>query len=382
MDYAVSGTPSGVAIGDLNGDGNPDLATPNGSDNTVSVLLGNGNGTFGTKTDFAAPTDPFGIVIADLNGDAKPDLAASSRDTNQVSVLLGNGNGTFGAATHYPTGVQPSFVAAGDLNGDGKPDLVTADAGAAKVSVLLGNGDGTLQPPVDYAVDTNPYASVAIGDLNGDGKPDLVASNHDGNGGRGSASVLLGNGNGTFQPAVNYPVPVGSTIHLVVLGDMNGDGHLDIVIGSHTKVAMLLGRGDGTFDPSLNYSSGTWPIAVAVADFNGDGKVDLATGNYMGNNVSVLLNLGVQAPPPPPKTVHCVVPNVRGKTLSAASKRIKAAHCRVGKVRQAYSKTVAKGRVVSQKPKAQDEAGFGRQGEPRRQPRAEALISSRLFSTS
>ena len=207
VDYDAGGLPLAVAIGDLNGDGNPDLATPNGGYNTVSVLLGKGDGTFGTKTDFAAPTDPTGIAIADLNGDGKPDLAAASQDTNQVSVLLGNGNGTFGAATRYPAGSQASFVAAGDLNGDGRPDLVTGDAGAAKISVLLGKGDGTLQPPVDYAVQANQYPSVAIGDLNADGKPDLVASNHEAN----TVSVLLGNGDGTFQPAVNYRVGTGHT---------------------------------------------------------------------------------------------------------------------------------------------------------------------------
>jgi hypothetical protein len=356
VDYPVSGTPTWVAIGDLNGDGYPDLATANGGSDTVSVLLGKGDGTFGAKTDFAAPTNPVGIAIVDLNGDGKPDLAASSQDTNHVSVLLGNGNGTFGAPTHYPTGVRPSFVAAGDLNGDGKPDLVTGDAGATKISVLLGKGDGTLQPPVDYVVEANQYASVAIGDLNADGKPDLVASNHDAE----SVSVLLGNGDGTFRPAVNYRL--GMNPHLVVLGDMNGDGIPDLVTGNHVDtnsfaaggVSLLLGRGDGTFDPAVNYPTGASPLAVAVADFNGDGRTDLAAGNFAASVVSLRLNLGVQA-----LKAACVVPNVRGKTLSAASKKIKAAHCRVGKVRRAYSKTVVKGRVVSEKPKPKTKLASG-----------------------
>ena len=136
-------------------------------------------------------------------------------------------------------------------------------------------------------------------------------------------------------------------MHSVVLGDMNGDGRPDLVTGSHSLVYILLGRGDGTFDPAVsNYTGGKFPVAIAVADFNGDGRKDFATANYMSNNVSVRLGLGEQAPKP-----ACVVPNVRGKTLSAASRRIKAAHCRVGKVQRAYSKTVTKGRVVSERPR-------------------------------
>ena len=353
VDYAVSGTPWAVAIGDLNGDSNPDLATANGLSDTVSVLLGKGDGTFGTKTNFAAPTDATGIAIADLSGDGKPDLAASSQDTNQVSVLLGNGNGTFGAATRYPAGSQASFVAAGDLNGDGKADVVTAGFGSAQVSVLLGKGDGTLQPPVDYVVQANQYPSVAIGDLNADGKPDLATSNHEAN----TISVLLGNGDGTFQPAVNYAAGPATpdTVHSVVLGDMNGDGKPDIVTGSHSLVYLLIGHGDGTFDPAVsNYTGGKFPAAIALADFNGDGRKDFATANYMSNNVSIRLGLANQAPKP-----ACLVPNVRGKTLPVASRRVKAAHCRVGKVKRAHSKTFAKGRVISEKPRATTRLALG-----------------------
>ena len=151
---------------------------------------------------FAAPFlsfdtggESFSLALGDLNGDGKPDLAAVNVDVNTVSVLLGNGDGTFGPKSDYGTGSYPHSVAIGDLNGDGKPDLATANTVSFTVSVLLGNGDGTFGPKNDYGTGSNPY-SVAIGDLNGDGKPDLAVANENSS----TVSVLLGNGDGAFGP--------------------------------------------------------------------------------------------------------------------------------------------------------------------------------------
>jgi hypothetical protein len=152
----------------------------------VSVLLGNGDGTFGAKTDFGTGADPNSVAIGDLNGDGKPDLAVANEPSNTVSVLLGNGDGTFGAKTDFGTGASPNSVAIGDLNGDGKPDLAVANYLANTVSVLLGNGDGTFGAKTDYGTGAGA-SSVAIGDLNGDGKPDLAVADYNSN----TVSVLL-----------------------------------------------------------------------------------------------------------------------------------------------------------------------------------------------
>jgi hypothetical protein len=164
------------------------------------------------------------IAIADVNGDGKPDLVVANGCANpcvadgSVGVLLGNGDGTFQTAVTYGSGgVGPSSIAIGDVNGDGKPDLVVANSCAdstcatdGSVAVLLGNGDGTFQAAVTYDSGGMQTDSVAVADMNGDGKPDLVLANLCSNTtdcenfGPGSVSVLLGNGDGTFQAAVTY----------------------------------------------------------------------------------------------------------------------------------------------------------------------------------
>ena len=145
-----------MAVGDFNGDGKADLAVANyGSDN-VSVLLGNGNGTFQAAVNYAAGTSPHSVAVGDFNGDGKADLAVANYGSNNVSVLLGNGNGTFQAAVNYAAGTSPCSVAVGDFNGDGKADLAVANYGSNNVSVLLGNGNGTFQAAVNYAAGTDP----------------------------------------------------------------------------------------------------------------------------------------------------------------------------------------------------------------------------------
>ncbi len=144
LSFDAGSHPYSVAIGDLNGDGKPDLAVANASSNTVSVLLGNGNGTFGAKTDYGTGSYPYSVAIGDLSGDGKPDLAVANNYSNTVSVLLGNGYGTFGVKTDYGTGSGPNSVAIGDLNGEGKPDLAVENHLSITVSVLLGKGIGTF----------------------------------------------------------------------------------------------------------------------------------------------------------------------------------------------------------------------------------------------
>jgi hypothetical protein len=311
-----------VAIGDLNGDGKLDLAVADFGDNAVSVLLGNGNGTFGAKTDFATGDAPECVAIGDMNGDGKPDLATANIYGNTVSVLLGNGNGAFGTRADYPTGSGPVFVAIGDLNGDGRLDLAVADSYAATVSVLLGNGAGGFGAKTDFATGGYPW-SVAIGDLNGDGKPDLAVSSGAGAGPNlavGSAgvdivdytvSVLLGNGDGTFGAKTDFAT--GSGPHSVAIGDLSGDGKPDLAVanlGSNT-VSVLLGDGNGAFSAKTDFGTGGGPYCVAIRDLNGDGKPDLVTAN-LWSTVSVLLNMSPDVPTPTLVELLRAVPTADG----------------------------------------------------------------------
>ena len=231
--------------------------------------------------DFGAGAGPGSVVTGDFNGDGKLDLVVSNSDGGSISVLLGNGDGTFQVAASYGAGSSPISIAVGDFNGDGKVDLAVANYGTNYASVLLGNGDGTFKGAVSYGAGSYPV-SVAVGDFNGDGKPDLVVANQDSN----DVSVLLGNGDGTFQASVNYRA--GSLLDSVVVGDFNGDGRLDLAVANYgsNNVSVLLGNGDGTFQAPVNYRAGLGPDSVTTGDFNGDGKLDLLVANNCGSSGS------------------------------------------------------------------------------------------------
>ena len=272
---------------DLNQDNKPDLVVANGFGRSISVLLGNGDGTFGTSNVIPLPGRIESVIAADFNGDGKLDLAAPDFEPQPyaVSILLGNGDGTFGPNTDFPTLDVPYVVIADDFNHDGKLDLaVNGQFGG--VSVLLGNGDGTFQPKVDSSTGFAQSSHIASGDFNNDGKPDLVVTNNADD----SVSILLGNNDGTFtlQPSIALPV----TPFRVLVRDVDRDGKLDLVVvrRNSATLSILTGKGDGTFGSPTDFSTGLGPQFVVVNDLNGDGKPDLVTPNEDDGTITVLLN--------------------------------------------------------------------------------------------
>lgn len=295
QDFAVGETPLDLAFGDFNGDNHLDLAVVNASSNSVSLLLGNGNGTFQTQHTFATGLSPQAIVTGDFNGDGKLDMAVANYNDWTISVLLGNGNGSMGVQATFPTDTGPQALIVADFNADGKLDLATANTTFGTSSVLLGNGNGTFQPYVNYGASFGAQA-VATTDANGDGKLDLVVVNN----GADSVSVLLGNGDGTFAPRKDHATgetnsgKEDASPRGLVAADFNLDGKVDWATSNEltSTASVALGNGDGTFQVQQNFATGTDAIALAAADLNGDGIPDLAVANNVSNSVSVLLGLG------------------------------------------------------------------------------------------
>src|SRR5271170_1101 len=299
LNSAAGTLPTAIAVGDFNTDGNLDVAVVNEGDNTVSILFGIGDGTFQAPVNYAVGSNPtsiaFGYFLSEIPN--APCLAVVNQGDNTVSVLLGKSDGSFFVTHPYPVGSIPVSVALGDFNGDGNVDLVVANNGDATVSVLLGDGHGdfaaALSSSTGLSTSGFPLGSVAVGDFNIDGVLDLAVVN--GNKVDGAVNVLLGNGDGTFLPVTSYfirgtyPTPVS-----VVAGDLNGDGIHDLAVSNlnGATVSVLLGNGDGTFELPVNYSVSATAISVAEGDLNGDGNLDLVTANQDVSAVSVLLGNG------------------------------------------------------------------------------------------
>jgi hypothetical protein len=266
-----------MAVGDFNGDGQPDVAVTNSGTNGVNVFLNNGGGLSAVSAIPATGTGPTSIAAADFNGDGKLDLAVANYGSNNVTILLGNGDGTFTAAASPATGTAPNSVAVADFNGDGVPDLAVANAGSSNVTILLGNGDGTFTAAAGPAADTGS-TSVVLADFNGDGKEDLVVANS----GDSSATALLAETALTIA-TVNNISPVGAGTHLVK-AIYSGDANY----GGSTSAAVSL----TVAPPSITLSA--TPVSV-VAGATGTSTLTITPMNGFSGTVTLACD-GVSIP--------------------------------------------------------------------------------------
>jgi|GEM_PF-2435534 len=342
-DVSAGARPWGVTVADFNADGKDDLASANWLDETASVMLGHGDGTFSAPLSYDVGVTPHSVAAGHIDGNASLGLVVTSSDSGQVWVLLGHGDGTF--AVPYPrvgtgsgakqvvaanfdtstawdevvfasasengvrlyhsdsagdldpslsshffaAGSKPEALAVGTFDGGSDLDLAVTNWDAATVSILLGDGAGGFAAPVAYATGSNPH-SVTARDFNTDGNTDLAVANYTGN----TVSVLLGNGDGTFQPKVDFGASLFSVPSAVTAGDFNGDTHLDLAVAdwSLDDVEVLLGDGAGNFDAThaASFALGDQPNALATGDFNNDGSPDLVAAQSGGDG-------GISGPP-------------------------------------------------------------------------------------
>ena len=296
--YAAGRAPVSVAVGDVDGDGVPDIVTADSVGDTVSVLIGKGDGTFKDPISYPANDSPQGVILADFDGDGKPDIAVGTSNGNRVNVLLNAGDGTFQPVESSRSGAHPAYLTAFDFDGDGKLDIAATDAADGAVSILHGNGDGTFTWTALYAASRNPQ-SLVVADVDGDGNADIAVAwgNADMLGpdsGSGNMTFLLGNGDGTFRAPTLWPAGGQPTSPLIA--DFNEDGQPDLLVAHNggSSLSLVPGNGDGTFAAPATVPLPTGvltngPASLATGDFNADGTPDIAVADHAGG---VVVGLG------------------------------------------------------------------------------------------
>ena len=298
-DVAVAGGPAAAALGDVDGDGDPDLVTANAASGLVGVALNTGTGTFRFSHNVAVSGSPLSVALGDLDGDGDLDLLAPDYNNGvgtSVSVRLNDGTGVFSGSQNVSVGLAPGDVALGDVDGDGDLDLVTANRGfifMGSVSVRLNNGSGTFGGSQDLTLNGNA-ARVALADLDNDGDLDVLASNPN----VSTVSVLLNHGAGLFGSSPD--VGVGVAAWALATGDVDGDGDVDFAVGSlmSTGVRIYFNNGSGLFNASLGLTVGFFPAELVLGDLDADGDPDLLVAyddNSTTSFVRVFLNDGLGA---------------------------------------------------------------------------------------
>jgi hypothetical protein len=307
--FTVGTNPVFVVSGDFNNDTKADLAVVNNINNKVSILLGDGAGGFplpsgsNTYAEFPVGRSPLGAAAGDFDGDGNLDLAVANFRDDTVTILMGHGDGTFTAGSPIPVGDGPIFIAVGNFNDstDGFLDLAVANHGSDNVSILLGNGDGTFTSPGSPIQVGDQPVSIAVGNFNSDvdSHPDLAVTNFT----QKSVSILLGDGSGGFSVAPNCDTglldicTVGTQPVSIVTGDFDNDGVADLAVANEStkNVSILLGNAvttAGLFKVAQNFKLDKIPVSLTVADFNGDGALDLAAAHFPGKLLSVILGNG------------------------------------------------------------------------------------------
>ncbi len=377
----VGRAPQAIATGDFNGDGRWDLATVNGTSDDVSVLLGNGNGTFRSAVSFGVGKIPLALVAEDMDRDGVLDLVLALSGSNQVAVLKGDGKGLFQKLTTQAAGNGTTFLAVQDLNGDGWSDVVAINSGRFgyyppfNLSVLLNDGKGQVQEPVMYEQDRGKDlfpTGIFVGDFTGDGVVDLAVtwSQPSWSSANGLVSILENTGDGTFQRPKDIkpgftlsaihgadidknglvdlavtslyadtvrillqqhsgefrmldPMKVGFAPVGVEIQDINQDDELDLVVVNRdsNSLSLFVGDGTGSFTTVGHYGVGATPAAVVVHDFDQDSRPDLATASTNVDGVSVLLSGGGAIPLPSMNTDALVFEQGLSPTPSAKPSR-------------------------------------------------------------
>jgi uncharacterized repeat protein (TIGR01451 family) len=289
--------PQAIISQNFNDDNYLDLAVANYDDDSIIMIFGNGDGTFGRPISYTLEDKPIALINGDFNLDGRLDLAAVNYGGNSVSILLkkvANNTALFEAQTDYPVGDWPKGLASGDLNNDGKNDIAIANTGSNNVSILLNDGDGTFTEAASSPITVGDLPNiVTITDMNGDTKNDLIVGNRNDI----NFTIILGNGDGSFQQAET--LSFGISPYAVASADLNNDGNQDFVIANGGEqdvnyVTVVLGNGDGTFAGPQNFTADLWPRKLVIADFDNDNIIDIVTINYpfAGNTISFLKGIG------------------------------------------------------------------------------------------